>query len=147
MVQVQPERDHGDEVDDRQPPHAERVHEQVVRVVGGAAGDVHLADGEVQQVPDDEEQQGEAAPAHHPRGERRGEVLLHLVLHRAGPGAAPPQRHRAVDVHHERAQQDRADHPQQARVRQHRLTDGAQVLGVLVVGVVAGEGLEVAVHV
>ena len=40
-----------------------------------------------------------------------------------------------------------ADHPQQALVRQHRLADGAQVLGVLVVGVVAGEGLEVAVHV
>ena len=33
------------------------------------------------------------------------------------------------------------DHPEQAGVREHRLAERAQVLGVLVEGVVAGEGL------
>ena len=40
-----------------------------------------------------------------------------------------------------------AHDPEGALVRQHRLAELAQVVGVLVEGVVAGEGLEVAVHV
>ena len=58
----------------------------------GAAGHVDLADREVQQVPDEEQQERHAAPAHHARGERRGEVLLHRVLHGAGAAGAAPQR-------------------------------------------------------
>ena len=147
VVQVGAEHQHRHQVDHRQPPGRERVDEQVVRVVRRAAVDVHLADREVQQVPDDEQQQRDAAPPHQPRRLGRSGVLLHRVRRGARRARPSPQRDRGVDVHHEREEQPDPDQPEETRVGQHRLAEGAQVLGVLVVGVVAGEGLQVAVHV
>ncbi len=73
--------------------------------------------------------------------------FLTTYLIGAGPARAAPERDGGVHVHDQGDDQHRADDPEQPGVGQHRLADGAQVLGVLVVGVVAGEGLEVAVHV
>ena len=102
VVQVGAEHRHREQVDQREPPGLERVDQQVVGVVGRAAGDVDLADGEVQQVPDDEQQQGHAAPAHQVRGVRRVVVLLHDVLDACGPAWPGATARRRGDVRDQR---------------------------------------------
>src|SRR6478735_9725255 len=56
VVEVRAEGEHRDDVDQRHPPQVEGVDHQEVGVVGGAARRVDLADGEVEQVPDQEDQ-------------------------------------------------------------------------------------------
>ena len=141
------EHQHRHQVDQRQPPGVEGVDEQVVGIVGGATGDVDLADGEVQQVPDEEEQDRHAAPPHQPAGERRSGALLHHVRHGARAAARRHSITAATTCTTSATTSADPDHPEQSGVRQHRLPERPQVLGVLVERVVAGEGLQVAVHV
>ena len=131
-----------------EPPDLERVDQQVVGVVGRAAGDVDLADREVEQVPDEEQQDASARPS---ASSARRTSTSGCASRRSGwcapsrPGATAPRR-RSTCTTRAPIRTTRID-PQHALVRELRLADGAQVLGVLVVGVVAAERLEVAVHV
>ena len=114
----------------------------------GPPGHVDLADREVQQVPDQEQQQRDAAPAHPARGDRRRGLASATYFTLRAPLA---RRHRVSaesDVHDERDEQHRPGGsragPSSGRIGSPKMR---RWCGVLVEGVVAGEHLEVAVHV
>ena len=116
----------------------------VLTARGGGQG------GELQDVPDDEQQQDDAAPAHGAHGVARGEVLRARLLHGVLVTAAcllvaVPQVEGAASVREQQHHQRDAHDPQEALVGQQRLEQGPQEHRVVIVGNLALEVVGVAV--
>src|SRR5699024_2917672 len=120
---------------------------------GGAAGGNDVP-RQVQQVVDHEQRDHHTTPPHREGGvtalvappRLRGHVPRAAAAG-GGTARAAPQCHGAVDVDDDRHQQDDAHDPQGTGVGQDGLAHGAQVVGVGVECLLAGEDLEVPVHV
>ena len=81
---------HGEHVDEHDPPHLEAADDEQAGLSPTAVrADVELHDRELQQVPDEEEQQRDAAPAHHLALDRGLGGLLRVRSASCGAPLAP----------------------------------------------------------
>ncbi len=140
--------DHGQRVEQGHRPPAGRETSHHVGVRGRRVADgVDGADGQVEQVPDQEQQDDHAAPAHRPGGV----AALHLgavrVADRAGPLGPQRQDGRGPGVADQRGGQHEPLDPQEPLVRERRGADVAQPVRVVVERLGAEEDLQVARHV
>ena len=115
---------------------------------------MNLVAGQMQQVEDDEQRDGDAAPTHRERGVgtlNARAVLFGLIALAADVTCcrlvAPPQRAGSIDMEQDTREQNHANDPQQAFMRKQRFTDGAQVQRIPVEGFAAVEDLEISIHV
>ena len=101
---------------------------------------LHFAQGEVQQVEDDEGQDDEARGRHVASWSAGHHGLVHRVVHRACRAIHRHQAQRGEDVHHHDEHQTTAGDPLEG-------AEALQLVGVGVVGVLPSEHAEVTQHV
>src|SRR5262249_26356028 len=129
VVEVQPEREHRRDVEERHRPAREPRDEVVVDVTLHELR-VHGAEGEMRQVVGGEEGEERAAPDHRSRGIGGLAVPLHAVALRARAAALQAQADRGPDVEHDRGEEDRARDPDPRPVEELAQEDRVAVHGL-----------------
>ena len=150
---VQAQGGQRDRVDEPHPPQLEAVvHVEVGPSVHVLPSRRQRQGGVLQEVPDDEQQEDDTAPAHGAHGVAGGEVLGAGLLDgvlvvAAGPLVARPQVEGAAGVSQEAGHESKAEDPQDTAVRHDRHQQCSQEHGIVVVSNLTLEVVEVAVGV
>ncbi len=97
MVEMQAEREHRRDVDERDPPRLEVAHHILIHLALDEAG-MNRAGGEIQDVEDDKQPDKRAAPAHRTAGDGRIQIALARVAHGPCRAVLLRQLHRRNDM-------------------------------------------------
>ena len=126
VIEVIAEHDHGNDVKERDRPNLKTVHDVVVHVVG-IEGTARMdgAEGEVEQVEDEESEDDRAAPHHGARSVGRGNVGFFDISDGTRFFLEEPQLERGPDVKDDGEKECEASAPERAGM-------GLEKLGVMI---------------